>query len=380
MAKKQYALQVNPEVSRQDQDKLNKQFANIASGFGKSIGRGLKGGASFGAKAGMVGLALSWWDNQKKSIDSVNSSFDEYLANADRLGTIANDLGTSASSFALTDVALSTYGLKQEDRDKMYSSIKGAQAEGTIVNQGGNLLGSLTDIQKEYQIALKNGDIKRQEFLKGLTGLRGQKATEFLSGDLQGAIDKLMSSGKFNKKDIDKAVNKGGDLEQQQAEGIAEQNLSLFVRTSKLANSGIIKSQEQLRLAIEDQTLEQYANYDEMVELEISKRQTTTMINRLINTFLNPIIGKAGTIGKLYNSGKATAQNVKPLLIDLVVQILTSVLTAMKDAIVVLVTSIWDAVTGKTTETKEDKKKRIETIQKQVANASRNQYSGPTES
>lgn len=286
MAKKQYALQIKPEISKQDEAKLNNQFKSIAGGFKISMSSALKVGTAIGG----AGLVLAWWNHQKKSIDAVNNSFDEYLANADRLGTIANDLGANTGSFALADVGLSTFGLKQEDRDKLYAGIKSAMAEGTIVNKGGNLLGALQDIQNEYKNALKTGNTKRQEQLKGLTGLRGQKATEFLSGNLEEQITKL--SSKYSRKDIEIAVNKGGALEQQQAESLANQQLEGLIQASKVANEGIIKSQEQYNEALRQATLEQYGNYDNQIKIEIAKQKTITQLWKLIDGLVNPILTK----------------------------------------------------------------------------------------
>ena len=288
MAKQKYVAQIQPKIAKEDEVALTRQFKGISSGFKVSMNTALKVGT---AVAG-AGIVMAWWNHQKKAIDSVNNSFNDYLANADRLSTIANDLQTNAGSFALTDLGLSTFGLNQEDRDKLYSSIKGAMSEGKITQSGGNLLGSLVDIQNEYKQALKVGDIGRQEFLKSLTGLRGQKATEFLGGDLQSATKVV--GGKFNAKDIEMAVNKGGELEQQQAESLAIQQLKGMIQVSKVANEGIIKSQEQYNEALKQATLEQYNNYDNMIKFEIAKQKTINNLWSLIDNLVNPIIARVG--------------------------------------------------------------------------------------
>lgn len=290
MTKKKYVAQIQPNISKEDEQKLNRQFKNVAKGMKTSMGSALKVGIAVGA----TGILMGWWNHQKKSIDAVNKSFDDYLANTDRLSTIANDLQANSGSFAMQDMALSTYGLSQEDRDKLYASIKSAVADGTIVNKdGGNSLGAIIGLQDEYVKALGSGDIKRQVQLKELTGLRGQKATEFLSADLRGSIEILEGKlkGKFSKKDIELAVNKGGDMERVQAESLAIRQIESIVEVAKVANEGIIKSQEEYNLALRQSTLQQYGNYDVMVEEQLAREQIARNVNRLISSWLNPIIG-----------------------------------------------------------------------------------------
>ena len=227
--------------------------------------------------------------------------------------TTTNDLQTSGGSFALTDLGLSTFGLNQEDRDKLYSSVKGAYAEGKIVNVGeGNILGSFKFIQDEYKKALASGDLAKQEYYKGLTGLKGQKATEFLSGDLNKSIDnmvdKLIKDPKIQElygKNLSKAglrvkiteaVNKGGDLEAKQAQSLANQQIKTMLQVNKLASSGIIKSQEQYNEALKESTLAQYDSYDAMIKEDIARQKIIRQLLTAVNYWLNPIIGDLSTI------------------------------------------------------------------------------------
>lgn len=308
MVKKKYVAQIKPQIAKEDEVALARQFKDISGKFKSSMGNALK----LGAVAGATGLLIGWWNNQKKAIDSVNSSFDEYLSMTDRLSTIAGDLGANSGSFALTDLGLSTFGLNQEDRDKLYSSIKSAVAEGSIKNLGeGNSLGSLISIQNDYKKALAGGDLKRQEFLKSLTGLRGQKATEFLGGDLGSVIKGL--EGEFSKEDIEGAVNRGGELEQLQAESLAKQQLRGIIQVSKLANNGIIKSQEQYNEALKQATLSQYDNYDTMIKEQIAREKMMRKVYSIMSEFINPFINDLSTITSK-NAGDVIAKILKDLI------------------------------------------------------------------
>jgi hypothetical protein len=307
MAKKKYVAQIKPTITKEDEASLNRQFKDISGKFKLSMGTALK----VGAVAGATGVLLGWWNSQKKAIDNVNVSFDNYLANTDRIGTIANDLQASNSSFALTDTALGIYGLSSEDKDKLYNSVKSAVAEGKIVNKGeGNTLGALQSIQEEYRKALQSGNIKRQNSLKEIAGLRGQKATEFLSGNLNDDISKLEL--RFSRKEVENAVKKGGELEQKQAENLAIRNLEEMLAISKVANESIIKSQEEANKSVRNATLMSYGSYDVMVKEQIAKEKLQRNIYAVISSWLNPIIGDLSTINPS-NAGNKIAKIIMDL-------------------------------------------------------------------
>lgn len=331
MTKKKYVAQISPQISKADEIKLNNQFKNIASGFHISMKSAVKIGSAIAGGA----LVVAWWNHQKKAIDEVNNSFNEYLANTDRLGTIANDLQANAGDFALTDVALSTYGLSQEDRDKLYMGVKQSYAENKIIQQGGNLLGSLIDIQKQYQLALQNKDIKMQDFIKNIVGLRGQKATEFLGGDLELQINKLKKD--FSTEEINTAINRGGNLEQLQAESLARQQLKGIIQISKIsqqAGEGIIASQEQYNLAVKQGILDQYGNYENMMNITLAKEKVTRNLLQFFDKLLDPILLKVGQ----------TATSGASFFAEILSVVLKELFTMSKSAIISYIQNILKAV------------------------------------
>jgi hypothetical protein len=95
-----YTIQVNPQISGSDAQKmeqdLNRRFSNVAKKFGTNLGNSIKNAAKIGTAAlvaGAVGKVLS------NPFEKVNEDFNKIITTSDDIVTRANQFGVSAAKF-----------------------------------------------------------------------------------------------------------------------------------------------------------------------------------------------------------------------------------------------------------------------------------------
>ena len=224
-----YAIKIRPDFDKKNVDALKKDIQNIKGiGLGSAISsttRKVAGG--FGSMT-LLGVPMV---RIKKGCERANKGVNEFLDTTDRLSTIAGSRADITSGeLALTDTAIAVAGVSQQERDLLYRNVAKAQASGELKVAGKEDLTSiLAGIQQEYKKAVAKKDIIKTEQIQTITGLRGQKATEFLLGDIKKERENIQRKIGISPEILTKNIEAGGVLQNTQ---ITNKSINELVRLS----------------------------------------------------------------------------------------------------------------------------------------------------
>ena len=229
-----YAIKIRPDFDKKNVETLKKDIQNI-----KGIGLNNVLSSTTTKVAGLIGsmtlLGISI-ASIKKGFDDANKGVNEFLNQADRLSTIAGSMNdTTSGNLAITDTAIAVSGVSEQERDLLYRNVAKAQASGELnVTGKQDLTSVLAGIQNEYKKAVTEKDIVKTEQIQAITGLRGQKATEFLLGDINKERENILKKTNINPEVLTQKIEAGGALQNTQ---ITNKNINQLINLSKTAET-----------------------------------------------------------------------------------------------------------------------------------------------
>ena len=229
-----YAIKIRPDFDKKNVDVLKKDIQNIKGvGLGNAISSTTSKVAGLIGSMTLLGLAMV---SIKKGFESANKGVNEFLDATDRLSTIAGSRADITSGeLALTDTAIAVAGVSQQERDLLYRNVAKAQANGQLKVAGKEDLTSvLAGIQNEYKNAVAKKDIIKTEQIQTITGLRGQKATEFLLGDIKKERENIQKRTGISPEILTKNIEAGGVLQNTQ---ITNKSINELVKLSKTGDT-----------------------------------------------------------------------------------------------------------------------------------------------
>jgi hypothetical protein len=326
MASKTYTTIIKPIFDPASVNKMKAQMEKV-QGFGSAV----KNTAAFAAGASIIGL---WFTKLDNSLQSINSEMDDFMAKTDRISTLAGDLpNIRPEELMLLGGAMEISGIDASMQDKI---IKGKDQ-------------SIADIIFAMQTEWQKGDSNRKSEIEELLGLKGKAGSELLQGNIFESIDAVIlelaksltgrelgleESKKLVGQKLGFGIQKGGDLEEQQARLRVNNELVKTIGVSEKINPEMVNTQAKIQAERDKEIIALFGSYKNMNEMQLAKERTIFLLVTLIDNLLAPLVKQLGSI-----------KDVGTLTItDILIEVFKAVLVGIKDVLKNLIVSILDAV------------------------------------
>jgi len=297
-----YTIQVNPQVSASDAQKmeneLNKRFANVAKKFGTHLKNSLTTSLKVGAGAGVAGLLASLIN----PIEKINEDLKGILAEGDDIATQAQQFGISTENMtkltalagsAGADIsqALQIFTSKlQEARDYQAGDTTKSPVLSAYIGK---------DIGRAFYEFLKTASnlpaIEKNAFIgKVFSDKMQNKLAELVQQDIDKRIKQV--ENKFGYKRTGKAIDVLAQREDQQAILAQKRKGEEFVRKSKVITTGTIQTEDQIaraKLTREVQMLSEFEIYAKQAVLQEQIYQSVDKLRAHIIDAGYPALQKA---------------------------------------------------------------------------------------
>lgn len=287
-------LKIIPKLDANDLNKMEKQlsgrFTKIAKGFGKGLSGILKGGA-------ILGIATTLIDKLLNPLKEVQEAIEKSLAASDDIVTNARQFGTTPANLARLNAFAGASGLGTDNLNLLLTKFQATVAEAvadptkqTAVRQftgDKDTAKSFFEFIQALQKMDKNQQILVQQEVFGEKQIL--KMSDFLNTDFT-AFAKRIS--KFSNAELDKSLNKQGDLNDYKDELTSARALGDIITKGRLINKGTVNSMELSKakdLELENQRIANFQNINSMNE---TMKEMSKNLEKLVQTIFTelPII------------------------------------------------------------------------------------------
>jgi hypothetical protein len=305
-----YTIQVNPQVSASDgqkmENELNKRFANVAKKFGTHLKNSLTTSLKVGAGAGVAGiigmLATNPYEKVKEDLKGILTEGDDIATQAQQFGITSEQMTklTLLAASVGTDIsqALQIFTSKlQEARDYQAGDTTKSPVLSAYIGK---------DIGRAFFEFLTTASnlpaIEKNAFVgKVFSDKMQSKLAELVQQDIAKRLKEL--ENKFGYKATGKAVDLLAKREDQQAILAQKRKGEEFVRKSKVITKGTIQTDdavERAKLNREVQNLSQFEIYARQAALTEELLKSVDQIRgKFMDTFLPALEKLVEYFGKL---------------------------------------------------------------------------------
>tara|TARA_R110000851_G_scaffold184676_2_gene334037 strand:- start:2126 stop:3112 length:987 start_codon:yes stop_codon:yes gene_type:complete len=298
-----YTIQVDPQVSRSDGKKmekdLNRRFARVSKKFGKHLGRSLKSAAKVGFAAAAAGVAAVVLTNP---FEKINSDLNQLLEKFDNTSTRAGQFGVSAGKYFEAEQTLGSTGVKNFDQiiARFATTLEKARPRDDGTTEDPYLrefLGAKDDLDAFYAFAKRLKTLnptERNNAAETVFGEKmGGKIAEALQTDLAARRKKLFGSS--SREDLTKRIDYLGRREGEQSNFRAKLAIDELIDKSNSVTSETLKQQNRIEKLDQEREairLSQYEVFASMSEEQKKMSKTLDAISESVTTILAPRVEK----------------------------------------------------------------------------------------
>jgi hypothetical protein len=307
-----YTIQVNPQVSASDgqkmENELNKRFANVAKKFGTHLKNSLTTSLKVGAGAGLAGIigmiATNPFEKVKEDLKNTLAISDDLMTRAQQFGVSTakmTQLVAIAHSVGLdVDLALQNFASKlQEARDyKAGDTTKSKTLE--------NFVNKKDIIENFYDFIKSVSNLPAQKRMAEIGKIYGDKMqlkiAEFAQQDIEARKKQIRPRG-GSQEQVGRSVEKLAALEDKMAVLSAQRFQESILAKSRVISKGTVNvddAVERAKLNREVQNLSQFEIYARQAALQEEMLKSLDAIRAKLMDTLFPLLEKlVGFIEKL---------------------------------------------------------------------------------
>lgn len=309
-----YTIQINPQLSASDAQKmeqdLNRRFSNVAKKFGSNLGNSLKTAAKVGASSLAAGIVATLATNP---FEKVNEDFNKTINISDELVTRAGQFGVTTSKLAELNSIAKSVGL---DTTMLLQQFSAAQQEAREFKAGDttknnallNFINDKSVIDSLYAFA---------EQMQKLDGTkRGIEVSRIFGDKMESKIAEFLqitdfnkrskeTQGKYSYEEVGAAAERTAILEDYKAILEAIRGNEEIVIKSKAISRGTVESQDREARAKLSKETQQLLQYEIFANLSASQNRMAQSIDEIKTNFtsmLTPAIeGAASYTKRIYD-------------------------------------------------------------------------------
>jgi len=299
-----YTIQINPQLSASDAQKmeqdLNRRFSNVAKKFGTNLGNSIKNAAKIGTAALAAGVVATLATNP---FEKINENLNKTLEKSDNIVTRAGQFGVSTAKFAQLASIAASVGL---DVDLALQQFSGALQEAKDFQAGdktknpalANFTGEKDIVDAFFAFSKEMQSLNAEERSLNVARIFGDRMGLKLAEFLQIPDFKARSRqvfGKYSPKQVGRSAEITAELEDLQATLKAKRENEEIIRKSRAINRGTILSQDRKAradLARETSQLSQYQIFANLAAQQERMAQAMDEIKGEITQALMPAINK----------------------------------------------------------------------------------------
>jgi hypothetical protein len=307
-----YTIQVNPQVSASDgqkmENELNKRFANVAKKFGTHLKNSLTTSLKVGAGAGLAGIigmvATNPFEKVKEDLKNTLAISDDLMTRAQQFGVSTakmTQLVAIAHSVGLdVDLALQNFASKlQEARDyKAGDKTKSKTLE--------NFVNKKDIIENFYDFIKSVSNLPAQKRMAEIGKIYGDKMqlkiAEFAQQDIEARKKQIRPRG-GTQEQVGRSVERLAALEDKMAVLSAQRFQESILAKSRVISKGTVNvddAVERAKLNREVQNLSQFEIYARQAALTEELLKSVDQIRgKFMDTFLPALEKLVEYFGKL---------------------------------------------------------------------------------
>lgn len=247
-------LNIIPNLSKKDLDKMDKQltrrFTRLAKSFGKGLVNVLKGG-------GVVGLAIGLIDKLLNPLKEVQDTLDRTLKSSSDLVTNAKQFGTDAGSLARLVAMGEAKGLEAGDiytlLTKFQTSIAEAEADPAKDTSVRQYVGSKDTAAAFFEFIQSLQKRDRNDQIRVQQEVFGEKAILKTASFLQADFENLSKAfQKYDTKTVTRALEKTDTIADTNDRLTAARNYEDLVGKSRVINESMVQQYDK-RMRLEQE-------------------------------------------------------------------------------------------------------------------------------
>lgn len=320
MATKAYALRVKPEISPADAKKaeqqLNTRFDKVAKNYGDEMQKQnakmaddfsvrMKGSfnkiktgwkLAAGALAAVVGAVLN------NPIDEADARLNEFLAKIDNISTRAQQWNVDPAKYYLATQVAATAGVRDGLLDTAFMRIAdrldmARTGEDATLKQFLDAEDIVDASFRLFQTWANMTPTARAASMGDILGTRqANMFAELVQTDWLARSQEILSrAGGYTYGQIGRAVERGGQLEEQQAIGRAALDIRELMRVTSETSAKTIQSQHLLEAIKQREALDDIKNYEKFAAAEVARIETMAKTVDEISDGVNTIVGYLAT-------------------------------------------------------------------------------------
>jgi hypothetical protein len=282
-----YTIQVNPQVSASDgqkmENELNARFANVARKFGTHLKNSLKTSLKVGAGAGVAGLVASLIN----PIEKINEDLKGILAEGDDIATQAQQFGISTENMTKLTALAGSAGADISQALQIFTS----KLQEARDFQGGDTSKSSVlsayigkDIGRAFYEFLKTASnlpaIEKNAFIgKVFSDKMQTKLAELVQQDIDKRIKQV--ENKFGYKKTGRAIDVLAQREDQQAILAQRRKGEEFVKKSKVITKGTIQTEDEIARAKLNREVQMLSEFEIYVRQAVLQEKIFESLDKL---------------------------------------------------------------------------------------------------
>jgi len=298
-----YTIQINPQLSGSDAQKmeqdLNRRFSNVAKKFGTNLGNSIKTAAKIGTAgliAGVVGTLAT------NPFEKINENLNNITAQADEIATRANQFGVTTQKYAELKSVASSVGL---DPSKALMEFADMLQEAKLFMAGDKTKNdALVNFIREKDLV-----DAFYAFIKSVNKLdatqRGVEVSKIFGNRLEDKLAEFLQipnleirkrqtrSKGVTQQAIGKGIDKLAALEDIQALNRAKLQNDLFVKGARAISNGTMNAQAQQERQKMLREVSQLSQFEIFANLATTQERMATSIDGIradVTALLLPLL------------------------------------------------------------------------------------------